>query len=94
MFGKGISKESDILDLAVNINVIQKSGAWFAYNSTKIGQGRENAKNYLRENPMIAAEIEKKVREHYGMDPDSVVIPTVAQTSEGDSFEEEVFEEE
>ena len=84
MFGKGISKESDILDLAVNINVIQKSGAWFAYNNAKIGQGRENAKTYLKENPVIAAEIEKKVREHYGMDPDSVVIPAVPVTNEED----------
>ena len=51
MFGKGISKESDILDLAVNIGIVQKSGAWFAYNNAKIGQGRENAKQFLRENP-------------------------------------------
>ena len=80
MFGKGISKESDILDLAVNINVVQKSGAWFAYNNSKIGQGRENAKNFLKENPVIAAEIERKVREHYGMDPDSVVVPDVPKT--------------
>ena len=50
MFGKGISKESDILDLAVNLGIIQKSGAWFAYNETKIGQGRENAKVFLKEN--------------------------------------------
>ncbi len=81
MFGQGISKESDILDLAVNINVVQKSGAWFAYNNAKIGQGRENAKNYLRENPLVAAEIEKKVREHYGMNPDAVVVPAVSNVS-------------
>ena len=67
MFGKGISKESDILDLAVNLGIIQKSGAWFAYNDGKIGQGRENAKNYLKENPEIAAEVEQKVRAHYGL---------------------------
>ena len=53
MFGQGISREGDILDLAVNHSIIQKSGAWFAYNSTKIGQGRENAKQYLRELPYI-----------------------------------------
>lgn len=65
MFGKGISREGDVLDLAVNIGVIQKSGAWFAYNDEKIGQGRENAKNYLTEHPDIFAEVEEKVRQHY-----------------------------
>lgn len=65
MYGVGISKEGDILDLAANIGVINKSGAWFAYNENKIGQGRENAKNYLRENPAVLAEVEAKVREHY-----------------------------
>jgi len=65
MFGKGISKEGDILDLASNLGIIQKSGAWFAYNDEKIGQGRENAKTYLRENPEIAKEVEAKVRAHY-----------------------------
>ena len=70
MFGKGISKESDILDLAVNLGIIQKSGAWFAYNDVKIGQGRENAKIFLRENPEIAEEIERQVRAHYGLGED------------------------
>ena len=70
MFGKGISKESDILDLAVNLGIIQKSGAWFAYNGDKIGQGRENAKIFLRENPEIAEEIERQVRAHYGLGED------------------------
>ena len=63
MFGKGISREGDILDLAVKENIIEKSGAWYAYKGSKIGQGRENAKNYLRENPAICAEAECKVRE-------------------------------
>ena len=70
MFGKGISKESDILDLAVNLGIIQKRGAWFAYNDGKIGQGRENAKIFLRENPEIAEEIERQVRAHYGLGED------------------------
>lgn len=65
MFGQGISKEGDILDLAANMNVITKSGAWYAYEGDKIGQGRENAKNYLRENPEFCAMIEEKVREYY-----------------------------
>lgn len=63
MFGQGISREGDILDLAVSLSIIQKSGAWFAYNGVKIGQGRENAKQYLREHEDICLEVEKKVRD-------------------------------
>ena len=69
MFGKGISREGDVLDLAANINVINKSGAWYAYEGSKIGQGRENAKVYLREHPEIMKEVDRKVREHYGLIP-------------------------
>ena len=65
MFGKGISREGDILDLAADAGIIIKSGAWFAYNDAKIGQGRENAKQYLLDNPVICAEVEEKVREKY-----------------------------
>lgn len=67
MFGKGISKEGDILDLAVKENIVEKSGAWFAYNNAKIGQGRENAKIYLQDNPAVCLEIENKVRVKYGL---------------------------
>ena len=70
MFGKGISREGDILDLAANIDVINKSGAWYAYNGNKIGQGRENAKQYLSEHPEIMEEVEKKVRIHYHLLPE------------------------
>ena len=70
MFGKGISKEGDVLDLAASVGIVQKSGAWFAYNGDKIGQGRENAKIFLRENPEIAEEIERQVRAHYGLGED------------------------
>ena len=69
MFGKGISREGDILDLAAKDNIIEKSGAWFAYNGSKIGQGRENAKQYLADNPDILAEVEEKVRTKYGLAP-------------------------
>ena len=65
MFGKGISKEGDLLDLAANANIIVKTGAWYAYKNQKIGQGRENAKQYLVENPEVYAELEKTVRDHY-----------------------------
>ena len=67
MFGKGISKEGDVLDLAVNLNIIVKAGACFSYNDAKIGQGRENAKIYLSQHPDIMAEVENKVRAHYNL---------------------------
>ena len=67
MFGQGISREGDILDLAAKDNVIEKSGAWYAYNGAKIGQGRENAKTYLKEHPEVFDEVEQKVRELHGL---------------------------
>ena len=65
VYGKGISKEGNILDIAVNLDIIEKSGSWFSYNGERIGQGRENVKNYLKENPAILKEIEAKVRENF-----------------------------
>ena len=62
LYGKGISKSGNILDLGVNLDIVEKSGSWFAYDGTRIGQGRENAKKYFEENPEIMAEVEKKVR--------------------------------
>jgi len=67
MFGQGISREGDILDLAAKENIIEKSGAWYSYNGAKIGQGRENAKTYLKENPAVRDEVENKVRAFYGL---------------------------
>ena len=67
MFGRGISKEGDILDLAVKENIVEKSGAWFAYDGSKIGQGRENAKQYLLSHPAICEEIEAQVRVKYNL---------------------------
>ncbi len=81
MFGKGISKEGDILDIAVNNDIIEKSGAWFAYGGQKIGQGRENTKTYLAENPAVMLEIENKVRELYDL--------PVADVISGNASEEE-----
>ena len=71
MFGKGISREGDILDLAAGINVINKSGAWYAYNGDKIGQGRENAKMYLAEHPDMLEEVEARIRAHYHLGEDA-----------------------
>ena len=70
MFGKGISASGDVLDLAAQNNIVIKSGAWYAYESNKIGQGRENAKAYLEENPEVFAEIERRVRALYGFEVD------------------------
>ena len=69
VYGKGISKEGDILDLAVNLGLVNKSGAWFSCNGDKIGQGRENAKIFLKEHTDICDEIEKQVRIHYNLLP-------------------------
>ena len=66
MFGEGISTEGDILDLAAKTGIVEKSGAWYAYGGNKIGQGRENAKTFLKENPVICREIEEKVRAEFG----------------------------
>lgn len=67
IFGKGISVEGDILDLAAEANIVNKSGAWYAYGGNKIGQGRENTKQYLRDNPQMLEEISEKVRVHFGL---------------------------
>ena len=65
VYGKGISKEGNELDIGVNLGIVEKAGAWFSYNGTRIGQGRENVKQYLVEHPDVCAEIEKKIRENY-----------------------------
>ncbi len=80
MFGKGISKIGDILDLAVSKNIVVKAGAWFSYEGDKIGQGRENAKNFLQENPDIAFEIENKVRASYEL-PELAETPSDASSA-------------
>ena len=83
MFGKGISREGDLLDLAAEANIIVKSGAWYAYKGQKIGQGRENAKQYLLDNQDVYAEVEKLVRDHYfAADTDkSEDVPETAKAS-------------
>jgi len=65
IYGEGISKEGNVLDIGVNLDIVEKSGAWFSYNGTRIGQGRENVKQYLRDNPEVCKEIEAKIRENY-----------------------------
>ena len=92
MFGKGISREGDILDLATKIDLVNKSGAWYAYNGEKIGQGRENAKSYLTAHPEIMEEIEEKVRAHYGIGAEGQEAEEPAQAAPADA--EEVMDEE
>ncbi|MBP3261911.1 recombinase RecA [Pseudobutyrivibrio sp.] len=73
MFGEGISREGDILDVAANLDIVQKSGAWYAYLGEKIGQGRENAKAYLKQNPDVCEEIADAIRAHYSETEESEV---------------------
>ena len=67
MYGQGISYEGDVLDLGAELNIVDKSGSWYSYGDARLGQGRENSKQYLRDNPETAAEIERAIREHYGL---------------------------
>ena len=92
MFGEGISREGDILDLAAEEDIINKSGSWYSYNDIKIGQGRENAKTFLKENPDIFYETEKKIREKYNLPIDGMVPPTKKQADEEKSIVEETEE--
>ena len=82
MFGKGISYAGDVLDLAAKVDIVNKSGAWYNYGGNKIGQGRENAKNYLLAHPEVLSEIDRKVREHYGLDPDGAFTAPEAPAAE------------
>ena len=73
MYGEGISKTGELVDLGVKAGIVEKSGSWFSYNSTRIGQGRENAKTFLRDNPDMAAEIEKSIRANAGLIADQIL---------------------
>jgi len=68
MYGKGISKEGEVLDIGSDLDIVQKSGAWYSYNGERLGQGRENAKQYLKENEEVFEEISKTIRDHYELD--------------------------
>ncbi len=83
MYGEGISKVGELIDLGVKANVVEKSGAWFSYDSTRIGQGRENAKQFLRDHKDMAESIEKKVRDQSGVVANSMLVPP----EEGDEAE-------
>ena len=90
MFGKGISYVGDVLDLAAKVDIINKSGAWYNYGGNKIGQGRENSKAYLASHPEILAEVDRKVREHYGLDPEGAYqAPAASEADRGPDGGEE-----
>lgn len=82
IYGHGISREGNVLDVAVNLEIVNKSGAWFSYNNQRIGQGRENAKQFLKENPDMMQEIEKKIRENYNEAFVKSMIPAEAEGAE------------
>ena len=84
MYGEGISKEGEIVDIGSELDIVQKSGSWYSYNEERIGQGRENAKLFLKENPSIALEIQQKIREHFGLDGEKIVTET---TDDDEQFE-------
>ncbi|MCM3123236.1 recombinase RecA [Mesobacillus sp. MER 48] len=76
MYGEGISKEGEIIDMGSDLDIVDKSGSWYSYNGERLGQGRENAKLFLKENPSIRLEVQKKIRDHYGLDGEFTVTET------------------
>ncbi|RNB77352.1 recombinase RecA [Brevibacillus panacihumi] len=90
MYGEGISREGSILDIGAEIDVVQKSGAWYSFNEERLGQGRENSKIFLKENPHIASQIEAKVREYYSLNPNS--IPASEPVIDPEQDEEPTFD--
>lgn len=68
IYGEGISREGSLIDMGVDAGIIRKAGAWFTYESDQLGQGKENARNFLRNNPEVATEIEQRIRKHLGID--------------------------
>ena len=94
LYGKGISKEGNILDIAVGLDIVEKSGSWFNYKGEKIGQGRENAKQYLKENPKVMKEIEDKIRENRRQAFENSLVEEEASQNNLEEIKEEIEEEE
>ena len=89
VYGEGISKAGNILDMAVNMGIIEKSGSWFSYNGDRIGQGRENVKKYLKENPEVLADVEKKVRANFAKAFEESLGEELPEVDEEGEFEDE-----
>ena len=94
MYGEGISKEGEIVDIGAELEIIQKSGSWYSYNNERIGQGRENVKQFLRENPAIRDEITEKIRQNFGIGGDIGYTIGAHEDQEDDIEELELFEDE
>ncbi|CAM5185742.1 recombinase RecA [Oligella ureolytica] len=77
MYGTGISREGEIIDLGVKADIVDKAGAWYSYDGTRIGQGKDNVREYLRENPAMAVDIENKIRENLGLIERAITIEPV-----------------
>ena len=89
VYGEGISKAGNILDMAVNMDIVEKSGSWFSYNGNRIGQGRENVKKYLKENPEILADVEKKVRANFAKAFEDSLGEELPEVNEDGEFEDD-----
>jgi len=87
MYGEGISHEGSILDIGSEVDIVSKSGAWYSYNGERLGQGRENAKQFLKENPAITDAIEKQIREHFLLNNTTVPVKAVEEDEESEEFE-------
>ena len=84
MYGEGVSKMGEILDLGVKAGIVEKSGAWFSYDSVRIGQGRENAKQFLKDNPDMAAKIEAQVRANSGVVAEAIMAGEKEEDDDGE----------
>ncbi|KRG09619.1 recombinase RecA [Lederbergia galactosidilytica] len=86
MYGEGISREGEIVDMGAELDIVQKSGSWYSYNEERVGQGRENAKQFLKENPQLRTEIMYKIRDHYQLDEEKTISPEVEEEEEQNEF--------
>ena len=83
MYGEGVSKVGELVDLGVKAGVVEKSGSWFSFESQRVGQGRENAKQFLRDNPAVAAKIELSIRQNAGLIADKIIPTGTAEDEDG-----------
>jgi recombination protein RecA len=82
MYGQGISREGEIIDMGVEADIVEKSGSWYSYNGDRIGQGKDNVRDFLKENPAIAQDIESKIREKLGVKTGTAVVSDVVSEEE------------
>jgi recombination protein RecA len=85
MYGEGVSKMGELIDLGIKAGVVEKSGAWFSYDSQRLGQGRENAKNFLRQNPDVAGRIEATIRQNAGLIAEQILAGEAGEDDDGDA---------